>query len=101
VSLRAELWPQLGPRSVSPLFVTTRDVSVKGFYFVEEWPDLQINVGTHWNFLICFPRELTGGWAELIRGLARCVRIEVPDGGRRGLGMCIEYSQRSNGSLRA
>jgi hypothetical protein len=100
VSLRVEVWRELDSRRVHPLFLPTRDISVRGFYLFEEAHDLQVDVGTGLNFVMVFPRELTGGFAELMHGLARCVRIEVLEGGRRGLGMLIENSQSANGAGR-
>jgi hypothetical protein len=82
VFLRVELWPVPPPKGVHPFFFTTTDVSTRGFYFLSA---RHFDVGTKVNFRIIFPRELTGGFAELIRGLARCVRVENALGSGVGL----------------
>jgi hypothetical protein len=100
VSLRVEVWRELDSRRVSRLFLTTRDISVRGFYLFEEARDIQVEVGNGLNFVMLFPRQLTEGFAELMHGLARCVRIEVLKENRRGLGMLIEHSRPVNGARR-
>jgi hypothetical protein len=90
VCLRVELWTESSRRGPHPSFYTTRDVSTKGFYFLS--PRL-FDVGSRVNFRIIFPRELTGGWAELMSGLAKCVRVENVLGtgvGHYGVGAEIE-----------
>jgi len=90
VSLRVELWPEQPPKGAHPSFFTTTNVSTGGFYFLSA---RRFDVGTKINFRIVFPRELTGGFAELIKGLARCVRVENALGsgaGHYGVGAEIE-----------
>jgi hypothetical protein len=82
VFLRVELWPDPHPKRAHPSFFTTTNVSTQGFYFLSS---RQFEVGTKLNFRIIFPRELTGGFAELMRGLARCVRLENALGSGEGL----------------
>lgn len=90
VSLRVELWSEPPPKSVHPSFFTTTNVSTHGFYFLSS---RRFEAGTRVNFRIVFPRELTGGFAELMRGRARCVRVENALGsgvGHYGVGAEIE-----------
>jgi hypothetical protein len=89
-SLRLELWPESSPRGPHPSLFTTTDVSTQGFYFLSA---RLIGVGSRVKFRLVLPRELTGGFAELRSGMARCVRVENILGhglGHFGIGMKVE-----------
>jgi hypothetical protein len=94
VSLRVEVWPESERKGLDPLFFTTRDISLRGFYFTS---DRDFEVGSKFNFSIIFPRELTGDTAELMSGLARTVRLDqlrYGSAGRVGVGATIEETTR-------
>jgi hypothetical protein len=89
-SLRVELWPESSPRGPHPFLFTTTDVSTQGFYFLSAQ---LFHVGSRLKFRLVFPRELTGGFAELRSGLARCIRVENILGhglSHFGIGMKVE-----------
>lgn len=73
VSLGIVLWPKARLTLAEPCRCITRDVSVQGFYFVSSWP---FEVGTRLRFHIFVFREPAARPAELVQGLARCVRME-------------------------
>lgn len=73
---------------------TTRDASVRGFYFID---DQEREPGERLKFRILAPGRLKDRAAELVRGTAICVRIEEILGAhasQRGIAVRIEKTIR-------
>jgi hypothetical protein len=74
VGLRMELWPQTEHRPPDPIFVITRDISMRGIYFLSE---VRRGINFKMNFAVRFLREFTGEDSDLITGVARVVRCDL------------------------
>jgi hypothetical protein len=74
VGLRMEIWPQSAGRSPDPTFVLTRDISMRGIYFLSE---IRRSINSKVNFAVMFLREFTGEDSDLITGVARVVRCDL------------------------
>jgi hypothetical protein len=69
-----EIWPQSAGRSPDPTFVLTRDISMRGIYFLSE---IRRSINSKVNFAVMFLREFTGEDSDLITGVARVVRCDL------------------------
>jgi hypothetical protein len=72
------------------IFVQTRDISTRGFYFNIAQA---FQVGTEFEFSIALPIDITGAIQAYINGTARAVRVEETGeshAGRLGVGALIE-----------
>ena len=83
---------RLAPEATEPvpISVKTRDISTQGFYF--NIPR-KLTVGTHFEFSIALPTEVTGAIQAHVSGKARAVRVEEAGEGQRicvGVGAIIE-----------
>lgn len=99
VSLAVELWPAARLTPMGPFCSTTRDMSIRGFYF---FSDRIFEAGTRVKFRVVGPSEIAGGGPELVRGIGKCVRIEqMPGANCYGVGVLIEKVVRRQARRRA
>jgi len=92
VPICVEAHPESGDPISDYTFFPAKDVSTTGFYFLSDAP---FPVQSSIEFVLSFPRALSQGTAELMRGTGRCVRVEqLAEGGvvRFGIGVHIEKS---------
>ncbi len=98
VSLRMEIWPEDRERPPEPKFVNTRDVSLRGIYYLCE---TERPIGSKMNFSLIFLREFCGEDADLIRGIGRVVRCDSlasrDEGPRFGVAVAIEKTTHLHG----
>ena len=76
--------------AVGTIFVETHDISTNGFYFNIAQ---HFTAGTHFEFSIALPIDITGAIQTYINGTARAVRVEETGeshAGRSGVGALIE-----------
>lgn len=92
VPMCVEARPESGDPVSNFTFFPAKDVSTTGFYFLS---DALFPVQSKIEFVLSFPRTLSKGTVELMRGTGRCVRVEqLGEGGgvRYGIGVHIEKS---------
>ena len=95
--LPVEISLALIPTAARSIFVQTRDISTRGFYFNIAQ---KVTVGTKFEFSIALPIEITGPTQAYISGTARAVRVEETGeshAGRSGVGALIEKYRISRG----
>ena len=93
--LPVEISLALIPTAATSIFIQTRDISTRGFYF--NIPQ-KVTVGAKFEFSIALPSEITGPTQAYISGTARAVRVEETGeshAGRSGVGAIIERYQVS------
>jgi c-di-GMP-binding flagellar brake protein YcgR len=94
VTLRMEIWPENEPRKSETVFVSTRDISLRGIYFHSE---VAHAVGSKLNFSVVFLREFSGKETDLIAGTARIVRCErVSDVDISGFGVALAIERTAH-----
>jgi PilZ domain-containing protein len=95
--LPVEISLALIPTAATSIFVQTRDISTRGFYFNIAQ---QVTVGAKFEFSIALPIEIMGATQAYISGTARAVRVEETGeshSGWSGVGAIIESYQVSRG----
>lgn len=92
-----EVWPESKERLPDPTFVRTRDMSLRGIYFLS---DVKHERGARLNFSVIFLREFTREDTDLISGVARIVRCELlstREPPRFGVALAIEKTVHTHG----
>jgi hypothetical protein len=87
--LPVEISLALIPTAATSIFIQTRDISTRGFYFNIAQ---KLTVGAKFEFSIALPIEITGPIQAYISGTARAVRVEETGeshAGRSGVGALI------------
>jgi hypothetical protein len=93
VSMRMEIWPEAESRRPDPVFVGTRDISMRGIYYLSE---VERAVGEVINFCVILLPELTGKPADLLAGIARVVRCEPQADGVPPYGIAIAIERTTH-----
>src|ERR1700757_269445 len=87
--LPVEISLALIPTATTSIFIQTRDISTRGFYFNIAQ---KVTVGAKFEFSIALPIEIEGPIQAYISGTARAVRVEETGeshAGRSGVGALI------------
>jgi len=91
LALSVEIWPSFSPKSLRPIFFTTKNISVMGFYF-ETGSRGGFEEGGEYNFSIIFPPDLTGNACEYVSGVGTFARVAEVGENLFGFGMQIKES---------
>ena len=97
--LPVEISLALIPTATTSIFIQTRVISTRGFYFNIAQ---KVTVGAKFEFSIALPIEIAGPIQAYISGTARAVRVEETDEshpGSLGVGALIESYQVRRGWL--
>jgi len=97
LALPVEISLALIPTAATSIFIQTRDISTRGFYFNIAQ---KVTVGAKFEFSIALPIEIMGATQAYVSGTARAVRVEETGeshSGWSGVGAIIESYQVSRG----
>lgn len=94
ISMRMELWTESEKRRATPVFVRTRDVSLRGIYY---FSSIEREVGSLLSFSVIFLKEFSGEDSDLIAGFARVVRCEAhPSNAKAAFGIALAIEKTSH-----
>jgi len=94
VAMRMEIWPEEQARQADAVFVSTRDVSLRGIYFFGEEVGA---VGAKLNFIVLDMRDLGAKPVDLARGIGRVVRSEpLPSAEGQGFGVALAIEKTTH-----